>query len=1007
MSLDFGIGKDGAGRAVVSASFVLARAPSPPDRLSSLVTHATVALDLVATAQDVVLARTRATALLANGPARAVATGPFGQVSLSFTGQDDEAGELLRCLVERSGGPTLRMEAMTAPGPGVTRRVSIQLGRLWELLSDRLGDSRQVRRVELERHLGDLVESGAVGLVETPTSQAARAAVVDVVVRRAVGVLVPQESLVPPPPGEETYRLTDRPPGDMSITAMVTVPGGPGAVLVSEKTLGDLVAEAGADPASVVSLVTTAGGRLTGLVPSRRLSARAGPSDRLLMVQAAGRLQPLVLAAGGSQDRPVVASALRPDVHVAIANSLPLAVFTPDEQQQPGPVVGAEHPAYWPDRVDGSFWYVPELTFLAPQANQAPADSPFLFDVTPTGHGLDGSAGLEATVTLTIGTRMPDDVRAAWEAAGSPTVKPVASEDLTVQLGVPFRDQNGTAQIQFHLAESASPSADYGTDTGRLVAVFRLADQWARMAYGAMSTPGFQAEPARVVVTAGYHGWVHKGGFFPVVQPDKIAVVLKPEAQVLAALRPPALRAAPGEPGTNEPQPRWNVGIAASQVGALAKAGITVEPRLNANVALIAAWNRGRYEWTRFNAASSVPALVPCADHGNLYRRVVAGEEPVGVGCQDVLKLGQAEFRTHEPITVAAARGYGKVLRSLTRPGHYVLVPDRYLAGRFGSGDGDRAYDPQLLLTSVLDDETAALRAVLAATLEADVPPAVRTAIVDELHARSPEVTLDLPWAAGLTQQVSLAVPGHGDVQCVPTPTGFTIMLTLDVSDFLVVKAMLETAGLIGGAVLTLPDRVTVSSTLELSLRHVTGPYDGGPVSLTRDNGRVELTNRIGSRVSVTSLRAAGGSEIAVGKVLATGESVSVSAARPDHGEYDVVSVVEAGHDTLDEVRVYVEDLEVEIVVVLAGNLGSAVALEVATTFQGHSETDPVVLTATHKQESRRFLLPLTAYVADPALQLVSTAVAADGTRTSGAPLEWALRRQGAVIPVTVPSPDA
>lgn len=988
-----------------SASFVLAHPPGPQERLRDLVTHAVVGLDLVATDDDSTLTRTRVTVLLPDGPVRAEGTGPFGQVSLSFTLEGAGAGMLLPCLVERSGGPLVRVEAMTAAGPESTRRLRLHLGRLWDVLDDNVGASRTVRATDLAQHLDELIDGGAVELVEAPSSAAARLAVADLVVRRAAGVLSPVAG--DDGSGAGRHRVADRRPGDMEVTAMVTVPGPPGAVLTVERALGDLLADAGADPATYLNVVTAQGGQVTDLLPSRRLTrGKAGPADRLVMLHAADRVQPVVLAAGGELAPAVNAGSIRLDAQLAIADAVTLAVFEPDQGQEPGPVVDGAGPALWPDRFDATTsWYVPELTLVTPDPAQPAEGAPFRFDVTPSGHGLDGTEGLEATITMTLASRMPADVRAAWEAAGSPTVRPVASEGITAQLGVPFRDENGSLQVQYHRAETATPSADFGADGGTLEVVFRLVDDWARMAYGALSTPGFQAEPARVLVTSTYGGWRRETGIFPIAQPDKISVVLKPPVDRLAVLRPPIRRqriAVPIE-HVEPPPPRWEVGVAANQLKVLAKAGLNVTPRLHMNAALLANLYQERYEWALFESASSVPVLVPCADHGGNYRRVVAGEEPVAVGCQDVLKLGQATFRTYEPITVAAAEGHAKVLRSLTRPGHYVLVPERYVVGRFGADAGDRAFDPQLLLTSVLDTDTAGLRAVLAATVEADVAPATRTAIVDELRSRSPEVTLDLPWAAGLAQDVAMAVPGRGDVQCVPTSTGFTIVLTLDVADFLVVKTMLETAGLTGTATLTLPDGLVLPSAVRLGLSQVTGPFASGPVTLRRDGGKVELTNRIGSRVAVARLRASGGAEVVVDEVLAPGASTTVTAARPEAGEYDVVSVVESSRETLEEVRVYIEDLEVEVVFVMTGDLGDGAALEVATKLNGRPDAQPIVLTATDRQEARRYVLPLTSYVADPQLEFVCTGVAADGTRTSSAPVSWSLRRQGAVIPIAVP----
>ena len=988
MSFDFGIDTDHAGRPVVSATFLLARTPGPTERLRDLVTHAVVAVDLVAENDVAPMTRSRATVELPAGPVRAVSTGPFGKVSVSFTAEDAEAGDLLQRLVERRGGPVVRMEAMTAAGPDATRRVRFRLGRIWDYLDRRADDARVFRRGDLEHCLPGLVACGAVELVAQPQGPAGCKAVVDLLVRRAVGVLAPAEGPVPAAPDElgAAYRLSQRRPGDQEVTAMVTFPGPPGDVVRAERPLGELVGDAvNGDLAAHLNLVTADGGRLSGLLPSRALTgAKAGPGARPVMIKRAELLEPAALAVGGHVAPAVMASQIMLEQQVPVASAVAIAMFPEAQNEPPGPVVTTGPPAFWKDRFDDTHWYVPELTLRLPDPGQDAEGAPFLFDVRPSGHGLDGSSGLEATITVTLAAGVPADVTAAWHAAGQPTLKPVPAENLVVQLGVPFRDQAGTAQIQYHLAESITPNGELGADGSTVTAVFRLADQWARMAYGALSTPGFQAEPARVLATYVYRGWQWQAGVFNFAVPDKQALVLS----------------------RLEGRRRVGPGIAEPQVLAVAKAGLTLQPQLQfANAAVTEALWAGRYEWTAFNAAASIPVLVPCADFGAFYRRVQDDQAPVAIGCQSVLQLGQAEFRTFERIQVAASAGHATVLRSLTRPGHYLLVPDRYRLGRFGADAGDRAYHPQLLLTSVLDSDTAALRAVLAATLEADVPPSVRTAIVDELHDLSPQVVLDLPWTAGQPQVVNLAVPGHGEVECVPTPTGFSVVLTLDVSDFLVVRAMLESAGLTGGATLTLPDGQTVSSTLNLGLSQVTGPYSAGPVSIARDGGSVELVNRIGSRVSVTALRAPGGAKVPVGEVLEPGAKTRVAAATPADGEYDVVCVAESGRDTLDEVRVYVEDLEVEVVFALSGSLGSATAVEVATTFLDRPDAHPIVLTGSHKQESRRYLMPLTAYVADPTLRFTSTAVAGDGTRTSSDPVTWALRRQGAVIPVSVPAP--
>ena len=54
------------------------------------------------------------------------------------------------------------------------------------------------------------------------------------------------------------------------------------------------------------------------------------------------------------------------------------------------------------DRDGTSRWYLPELTLVVPPPGQDPDTSPFRYDLVTVGHQVDGSPGLEATVTVTL-----------------------------------------------------------------------------------------------------------------------------------------------------------------------------------------------------------------------------------------------------------------------------------------------------------------------------------------------------------------------------------------------------------------------------------------------------------------------------------------------------------------------------------------------------------------------------------------------------------------------------
>jgi hypothetical protein len=112
----------------------------------------------------------------------------------------------------------------------------------------------------------------------------------------------------------------------------------------------------------------------------------------------------------------------------------------------------------------------------------------------------------------------------------------------------------------------------------------------------------------------------------------------------------------------------------------------------------------------------------------------------------------------------------------------------------------------------------------------------------------------------------------------------------------------------------------------------------------------------------------------------------------------------EPGAELLEEVRAYIEDLRVGVIFVLSGELGDGVAgLEVRTRFGGHDDPAPLVLSKEHREQERQYVLPLTTFTADPAVDFQVVAVADDRTRREGDWTSWPLRSRGALVPVAAP----
>lgn len=765
------------------------------------------------------------------------------------------------------------------------------------------------------------------------------------------------------------------------LAALARGEGGPDLLITAQRTdgasgrwrrpLADLLSPLLAESDGCVRLVTAEGGSVADVFRPRAVRTRGGAKETMLL--RAGAAVPLALAV-----RPQLA-AVRPqfaDIKPILAAEALLA--TPLRPLETGPVLTGQ--PLLSDRRNDDRWYLPELTLVQPAAGQDPDSSPFRFDLVSAGHQADGSPAVEATVVVTIAAGPSRATLDAWEQAGRPTLKPVHCTPQ-VGLAIPFRDAGGAARVEVVTANSTVVSGVLGAEGSKVTATFVLQNNWARLAYGALSSPGFQAEPAVVEIGLAHRGWRADRPInrLPL---DRIA------GGKLLALRRRDDVARP---------------LAATQLLGMAKAQVMLSPAIAAAGLELADLRVVDHVKVSATAVHRLPALVACADHPQLYRQR-AGDAWEAVGCRPALRLGETEYRTWQPEPVTAVSGV-RVFRSLTQPGRFLIIPERFAVGRYPGEDPERAYEPTLLLTSTIDVENPTnIRCVLAASLESELDAADLDLLAGELRRRiARPVELVTAWQAGLAPDITWAVPGGSSVECVEVDTGFTFMLSTDIPGLLTLRALLQRGGLVGSARYTLPGGEQATATLRLDLSRVVGPASG-PVTATRSGDELTLTNHLDRRVAVSRVTADGAVVATPSVLVAPGgqATVALPAGTPDPVSLD--HSVEPGTETLDETRSYIEDLHLGVTFVATGSLAGLAGLEVAATFLG-AAADTVTLTATRRQAEREFVLPLTTYAADPAVTFTVTAVAADGTRTAAAPVDWPVRTRGVLVPIATPQP--
>ncbi|SEE61234.1 hypothetical protein [Ruania alba] len=956
--------RDQADRPVFSATFLLRRPPEPDERLTDLVESATLALTLAAGTDQATTIRGCHIVLLGEQDqllAEQASTDPFGTVALEATLTGSDAVAAMESVL--SGAPALRVGAeVDLPPQGAPPvPLTVHLAMVWDVLEARAAVGRVFRHADLLGAVPALREAGAI----SDGGQSPEA---------VVGALVTAGRWVLELTDDGDRRLSRTRPPDMTVTTSLT--SDVSAPPPQHRTL-PLTELIEADMHENVHVVVAGGGEVRPLLPLRRARSTRGPTAGLattLKVTAAG---------GGLQS---IAAALRPGVvarppastvatlasaHTAELTVQPLDLIELNPiRRRPGPDVGRDSGTvdrdWWQDRWTlGKRWYVRRHRLTVPETVADLAQSPFRFEITSEpGHDLDGRPSIAATVTVRL-ERGPSE-----EAAGSTEeLNVVPDAETEYRLRIPFVDEHSQTRRELFAAETISH------DDASTTLTFRLRDTWARLAYGALSTPGFQSEPPQIVATTTFHGWRKTSG--TTWTPGTLAGITKISS--LAARR------------TRSSTPK----IPAMH----SLAGATISPTLQHQLTEATAVLNVQDVWEQLVALDRVDLVVPCATHGDLYRSSTDGES-TAIGCQPAMQLGQIEYKTYEPVEVAAADGWAAVMRSLRTPGTFLVVPDRYTVG-WSEPDGARPYAPQLLVHSTIDiDNPTQMRCIVAIGLQPDLPRFVRARILAELRELHPQPRLELPEDTHHEPALTVVAPGSVTVDWAATSSGFDLVCESDIAGFMALKTLLDRGGLRGSVTWPLPGGVRAASDVTISTAAITGPFEAGPLTVQPDRGSQRITNEVAIPVAVTGLERDGVAVTAVDAVIDPGEQIVVTSEDSDPGMLPVYSLSSAGHP-IEEVRAYIEDLEVGVVFVTTAkpSTAGAAGLEVTAHFEGR-DLPAVTLTDTARQAEVRLHLPLTSYIADPQLTYEVHHLADDGSRTSTPTRTWAMRSQGALVPI-------
>lgn len=767
------------------------------------------------------------------------------------------------------------------------------------------------------------------------------------------------------------------------------------------------------------------------------------------------------------------------------------------------PVVQREEPPVWPDRkAPQRTWYAPTFEPVKPRPSDDPGTGPFEFSFERTGTTADGGPALRGTLRFELKETMPDEVERVLtgqgqSGMGTPRADPVATEELRVDLVVPYEDEDGPRTE--HLRGEVTRDGD------TLAVEVHLRNRWVRLAYGALAFPDFQERSPEVIVTYTFEGYELIGpGTFPTkpivgepddepeppeeeeeitfpVEPSPGDVVFEPIHEnvepvaaevvigekkavtpVLSQRRDAGLRSeastffdaeaatlhtalgefqfgadgrGAGQRAGIKPLDRNDLRLGGSRTGGSRSwthgrdmVGNSHRPRaaefLESEVAFRPGLKKEAPEWNilpvpqfalaTFGRSVKAELSYPCTDVGTLYRNRTDGEVEA-IGCRDAFALGKTSARQYEELTSLRHDRY-RVHRAVAQPHRFLVVPRRYRIGR-GAPGTHREYEPTAVVYAMLDpDEPERSTVVFEAGLQPDLPPHLRRTLRErlavDLPADGPDPVLEYPTDVFEQATYEWTIRGVVDDPVVVEAAEYLrVSVTTGLSHAHLLRLMLEMEGIIGHARFELADGSTVNSTLEMTLKAMTGPWRTGPAAVDQLTEDVRVTNHVGTELSVSELRRYNGVRLAesarVERTLSPGESATISSFDPDT-DGDLVAVYEEQPGmavTLEESRIYVEEITTNVIFVTDFDRSrrDVSSVKVQARLRDLDGTRVVPLQGDVGKPLTgdvEFTLPLTQYLDKHVLEFrVSTHAGGEELDTGW--LERDLRRHGTVVPLS------
>jgi hypothetical protein len=678
---------------------------------------------------------------------------------------------------------------------------------------------------------------------------------------------------------------------------------------------------------------------------------------------------------------------------VQLLNLLSVDLFS-KKRAKSLPVVNDVNALYFEDRIyDKKAWYLPKFIIQMPALNEAPDNAPFQFTYESKGATNAGKPALTGRLRFVLQMITAEDTTAAILASGRTEILRVPLEQLSFSILLPFIDEADGQTKQYAFPANTTSDGD------KITAEVEFSNDWLRLAYGALSTPGFQTSSMQVQIRYLFSCYNPvQGSIFDVIFGAKSlkTQVLYPKAKKSTekiilentdttgyfdaekliynhprsnvALRLEARAQNNAGRALREDEHFMHTAVGLKPLQAVSPA--TIKPLVYLQADLLSSLKRIKYNLNTQSVQLALPLVFPCSTYGNFYQQLIDAELH-SIGCQDAFKLGEIVYKEYEEISSLSDEQY-VVYRSLAQPGRFVLLPERYCITRREVGEPD-AYRPLIFLNALLDPEIPTNNKVeFRVTLQPDVPLFKIHQLEEKLKAYHPSPMIEYPTAVqhtgfNINWAIDPAIAATAENALIDASGPFiSAYFKSDLPGWQLLKSVLASPGISGSIAVNLADGSQFLSNLLLKLDVVRGTWKNGPLHVSTEAGQTTLTNKTEGKINVIDLiRVTAGTDaesIPVEKTLEPDASCTIPATE---GFLPTYTYAMGDPVAIEETRSFVEDIYGNFIIVNLLNFANhdLLQIEIEAKVQGVETLHKGTLTEVERVIEFDYILPLTSFL--------------------------------------------